>query len=266
MARSRKKRKTKKGGNNPLIRKFDTKLDLQNNFGEMLVKSIKEDFDLLETDFGPIKISDGAVVYSLKNKGAFVPIASIRDRVSDDDYLEILLEYERLNQEFPGEPFINVQIADCYKHLNEEEKYAQRLKENFSKYKGDPLVDIQYTMNLDQITLEIYESIFDPARTNIHEQYPTFKAFDPYTVTEFYALKTKHHIALKEYEVAQKCVAIVQQIDVKKARLLSAMVLYATDPAFRRKAKWTRFIVTLVVLAIIGGVIWGLITLLRWIF
>ena len=52
MARNRKKRKPKKGGNSSRIRVFDTELELQNHLGATIINSIKEDFELLETDFG----------------------------------------------------------------------------------------------------------------------------------------------------------------------------------------------------------------------
>ncbi len=256
MAKNRKKRKPKKGKNRPQKRTFNTKLDLQNNLGEMLVNSIEEDFEILETHFGPIKISEGAVVYGLKNKGALLPISSIGDRISEDDDLEILLEYERLNEKFPEEPFIHVQIADCFKSLHQEEKYLERLKENFLNYKGYPLVDIEYALNLKKINIELYEFIFGK-EFNIHHQYPDFRVFDPYTVTHFYALKAKYYIELQEYEIARSCVDIVKQLDRYKAKLLSIMVSYASDPSFKRKAKITRTLFVLVILAIIVGIILG---------
>jgi len=72
MAKNRKKRKPKKAWVRSQKRRFDTKLELQNDLGELIVNSIKEDFEILETEFGPIKLSDGAVVYGLKNKAKII--------------------------------------------------------------------------------------------------------------------------------------------------------------------------------------------------
>ena len=265
MAKNRKKRKPKKAWVRSKKRRFDTKLELQNDLGELIVNSIKEDFEILETEFGPIKLSDGAVVYGLKNKGAFLAISSIGDEILDDDHLEILIEYERLNQEFPEEPFIHVQIADCYKKLNREEKYFERLEENFLDYQGYPLVDIEYLMNLEDVSIDLYESTFGK-ELNIHKVYQDFKAFDSYTVTQFYALKAKYYVKLEEYETARNCVAIVKEIDWMEAGLLTHMISSASDPSFRRKAMIKRGIFVVLLLGIIGGIFWGIIKLLRWIF
>jgi len=264
MARNRKKRKPRKVRKSYRKEYLATDLDFQNDLGELIVKTIKEDLKELETAFGPIKLSDGAVVYQLKNKGAFLPITSIGEK-NPDDYLEILLEYERLNIEFPEEPFIHVQIADCLKDLNREEKYRQRLHENFLNFKGYPLVDIEYAMNLEPMSRDQYESIFSE-ELNIHDAYPGFKAFDDYTVIQFYALKAKYYIALEEYETARNCIDIVEQLDVNNSRLLTVMLSYASDPSFRRKAILTRSVFLVVLLGIVGGVIWGVIRFFQWIF
>jgi len=265
MARNRKKRKPRKGGNRPQVKVFDSESELKRYLGATFLKSIKEDSEVLETDFGPIKISEGAALFGLRNKGAFVPVTSIGDRIDEEDSLELLLEYERLNQEFPEEPFIHVQIADCYKHLEREEKYKQKLADNYFNYKGDPLVDVEFASNVEDMTPELYTSIFGTT-LNIHERYPKHKIFDPYIVLEFYAQKANYLIALEDYDLAKQCIAIVKQIDARKARMLDARVSYYTDPAFRRKAKLMKYIFFTVVLAVLAGVIWGIVQLFRWLF
>lgn len=265
MAKNRKKRKLRKAWVKSSKRKFSNKLELQNDLGELIVNSIQEDFEILETEFGPIKMSDEAVFYALRNKGAFLPITSLAQDVPEDDYIEILLGYERLNQEFPEEPFIHVQIAGCYKVLNQEEKYTDRLEANFLDFQGYPSVDIEYSLSLGQMSVDQYESIFGK-ELNIHDLYPDFKAFDSYTITKFYVLKTKYYVDLKEYETAKNCVEIVKMLDLNGSRLLSSMVSYQSDPAFRRKTKLLRVLFLILVISIIGGAIWGIIKLFQWIF
>ncbi len=120
-------------------------------------------------------------------------------------------------------------------------------------------------MNLEGYGDDISDVVFGK-KLNIHQVYPKFKAFDSQVVAEFYFILSQIYKGRNELVIARNCAEIVKQIDSTKGLVLETSIDFIEKPWLKWRMRFFMVIIVLVLLGIIGGIIWGIISLFQWIF
>jgi len=206
------------------------------------------------------------LVDSLKNKGVIFELLKIDKAVVEDDVLSRLIYLEKIKTKYPNEPFIAHEIAICYKDLEEREKYEKAVKENYEKYRGYPSVDINYVLlNFEKDGIDTLDDVFGNI-LNIHEVYPLHGIFDSKVVKDFYAILSDIYRVRNELLIARQCAEVVVEFDSLKGNVLKQRIDFIEKPWLKWKANFLLLAIILLILSVIGGIIWGIISLFQWIF
>lgn len=242
--------------------------DITNNLGEIVLSSsvFEDDLEILETPFGKIKIHDGTLAHAFKNKGVLLELLAMEDKIKEQDSIGRLVHFEKLKDKYPKEPFIAYEIAESYRDLEKKEKFRQLTIENYENYKGYPFIDISYVMlKHDEDKEDVIEEVFGKA-LNIHEIYPTFKAFDRAMIADFYFVKGMISKENNQLEIAKNCLEVLMQVDDRKGLFLKTSIDYIEKPWIKWQLRIFMVLIVGVILGIIGGIIWGAISVFQMIF
>ncbi|MFK7980651.1 MAG: hypothetical protein AB8G86_11760, partial [Saprospiraceae bacterium] len=186
--------------------------------------------------------------------------------VEEDDVLSRLIYLEKIKIKYPNEPFLAHEIAICYEDLKEWEKYDKAVEENYEKYSGYPSIDINYVvLNFEKDGSDTLDDVFGNI-LNIHEVYPAYKMFDSKVVENFYAILSDIYRVRNELLIARQCAEIVIEFDSFKGILLKNRIDFIEKPWLRWKSRLVMGAIILLILSIIGGIIWGIVSLFQWIF
>ena len=265
MSKFHKKNKTKKRKRR--IQHTKNEASTKNEIIELFLKSKKneEDIEILETPFGEIFIHDNMLAHTLKDKDVLFDLSKI-DEVEEGDTLSKLIFLEKLKDQYPDEPFVAHEVSICYQGMKELEKYNTLVEENYEKHQGYPVIDISYVgLNLDEYDIDIADDVFGK-ELNIHQLYPRFKAFDRETISQFYAILSVIYRDRNELLTARKCARIVALIDFERGDTLETYIDIIERPWLKWKAIFLGVLILLLILSLIGGIIWGIISLFQWIF
>ncbi|MEM1119236.1 MAG: hypothetical protein AAGJ18_02230, partial [Bacteroidota bacterium] len=187
-------------------------------------------------------------------------------QIEEDDSLGRLIFFEKLYDKYPNEPFIAHAIVECYYNLKKKEKAQALTVNNYEKYKGYPLIDVGYMElkhDLDQE--DVMEEIFGKG-LNIHEIYPNFKAFDADLVARIYLVAGMLCVKRGDLATAKDCLTVVNEISNVSGLFLKTKIDHAEKPWLKWKSRFFVLLLLLLVISIIGGVIWGIISLFKMIF
>lgn len=265
MSKFHKRSKTRKG----LKRKQKTKnFENVQKIEELRLKYKNADaaIEVLETPFGEVMVNDRMLVDNLKSKRVLFKLLKIDEAIKEDDVLSRLIYLEKIKDQHPNEPFIAHEIAICYEDMEEWEKYNKTVEENYEKHQGYPSIDISYVaVNFDEYDKDIAGDIFGE-ELNIHQIYPRFKAFDSEMVVDFYATLSTIYKNRNELSIARKCAEIVKGLDDFKGQILEKRLDLIENPWLKRKIMFSLVILVLVILSVVVGIIWGIISFFQWIF
>lgn len=242
--------------------------NLDHIIGEDLLKSIdfQEDLRVIETPFGDIKVHDGATLYTLKNKGVLLEILTFNEKVEEDNTIDRLIYFEKLKDKYPKEPYIAYEIAECYNQLERDEKYDELVVENFEKFRGYPAIDITYLiLKFFRDEENLVEEVFGNA-LNLHIIYPEYKVFDIAVVTDFYFLLGMVSKKEKELELARKFAEIVSETDTRKGLILKTGIDFEEKPWLKWRGNLMLILILVAILGIIGGILWGIVSVFQMIF
>ncbi|GEM_PF-5952733 len=240
----------------------------KNKIGEAILqsKNFEGEIEILETPFGEILINDQMLLTTLKNKAIIFELLKIGEEIEESDVLSRLIYLEKLKDKYPNEPFLAHEISICYEDMKEWDKYDKAVKENYEKHRGYPSIDISYvSLNFDEYDTDLLDDIFGQAM-NIHQVYPIFKAFDSKIVAAFYATLSTIYKNRNELLRARQCAEIVTQFNKLKGGILETRIDLIEKPWFRWKSRLIIGGIILLILSVIGGIIWGIISLFQWVF
>ena len=232
-----------------------------------LLKSIEEDADYIDTPFGDILIGKGMALTTIRNKNFLYEVVVDEKLDGEADTLTQLINFEKLNDKYPNEPFIRHGIALCYNELKEKDKYRAAITEDFEYFnREDPNIDAAYLQLMVELKNKELASSLVGEELNMHQLYPKLKVFDEETVESFYTVMAEIFVYRKDFETAEKCAKIVSSISPKAGFFINTMIEYESDPRKRRKARILTILLILTILAVIVGIIWGIIKFFQWIF
>ncbi|MEM6698246.1 MAG: hypothetical protein AAF806_02775 [Bacteroidota bacterium] len=234
-------------------------------FNEALLKSTNSEIEMLSTPFGEIPHSDGMIAFQLKHKKLLFEIMGMDEEM--DDPLKRLIFYEKCKDKYPNEPFLENGIAECYAELDREEEHEQKVKENYELFKGNPHIDLLYVRfkNEEENTLQFFHEMYGD-ELNLAKAYPKLKAFDEKVICDFYTEATFYYEKMKAYEVAKECLEVIGIFEPDRAYKMSILVDFRSDPKKKRVAVAKGIFTVLLLLAVIIGIIWGIVKLFQWIF
>jgi len=216
--------------------------------------------------FGDIKTHDGTLAHAFKNKGVLLALLTMGEKLEEEDAIGRLVYFEKLDNKYLNEPYIAYEIAECYRALKKLEKAEALTISNYENYKGYPFIDISYLMlKFDLFEEDLTEEIFEKTM-NMHDVYPSFKAFDAAMVVEFYFVLGMIYRDKNELVTARKCAEVVSQIDARKGLVLKSSIDFIEKPWLKWKTKIILLLIIGVILGIIGGIIWGIVSVFQMIF
>ncbi|MEM0991740.1 MAG: hypothetical protein AAF847_03530 [Bacteroidota bacterium] len=257
----RKKRRTRSRN----IRYDDLSAEMNDLFNSALLKGTDTEIEMLSTPFGEIPYSDGMIAFQLKHKKLLLEIMSFD--AEQNNPLEHLIFLEKAKDKYPNEPFLENSIAECYLELGRKEAHQQKVEENFERFKGDPSIDLSYIRlkGKEEEAEQTFHKIFGE-ELNIAKIYPNFKAFDEAVICDFYTEAAFHYDQIKAYDMAKACLEVVGIFKPREAIQLSELVDLRSDPKKKRALLFKGILFLLFVLAVIVGIIWGIVKLFQWIF
>lgn len=246
-------------------------------FSSNLTHQLDEDeIEIFSTPFGDIPIIEDDVMFLAKSQRFVVDFAQKNqdlEEVVEDELLNVkeklhlrLLAYKDLKKLYPNEPIINHEITEVLEKLRHTEKQKALIKENYERFDGFPIIDITYAAHFYEGTLqECLDEIFGGSN-NIAENYPERPYFDGREVRRFYVFLAVEYLHEDNIEMAEKCLEVLDATEAKAASIIRTRIKMKKDPWVRRKAIAMLIGLVLLVLAIIVGVIWGIIKFFQWIF
>jgi len=268
MNKRKKKGKTRKTGS-AYSKSTTPSLLPKEEIGDLIQQTIKEETTSLESPFGDIRINESMFLHLIRNKD-FLYEMFTHDVGTPDvekDTLEQLVYFEKINNKYPNEPYLRHSIACCYEHLKEKNKYQAKVKKNFEQFGGEyPMIDITYLqLMLDLGKTEIANSLVGE-ELNIHKIYPNIEAFDTEVVSNFYGILMDVFRNRKDIETAKKCAQIVASIDENTEDLFKIMLDFDENPWKRRGFTFLSLLGIVSIIAVILGIVWGIIKFFQWIF
>lgn len=246
-------------------------IDARGVLGDIMLEAsdVKESIIVYETPFGKISAGEGMEMYSIKNKALLLDILAMNDSEHEEP-LDELIQVEKLKDKYPNEPYIYHEIGNIYRRLGEKGKFAKLAISNYERFKGYIDIDMDYFEHVYKTgegvgREEVKEKIFGTA-LNLHEIYPKTKAFEERTVFYFYTMLATYYIHEKNYQLAKDCTAVIRAIRPNSVEKLETMIRIKEDAVYR----WKQFAmfggIILLILAIIGGIIYGIVKFFQWIF
>ncbi len=215
--------------------------------------------EIIDTVFGQLLLHEMADIQSIKDKRLIPPILMQGEQSKDFSPLQELDFWQKLNQQFPNEAFIHASIADCYGQMEEEKMYADKIKDNYTIYKGTPAVDLTYARHLYyQNAPHLLENLFSKS-DNLHEIYPNRNYFTKYELEEFSKLKVEYYLSQQQIDNAEKHAIILKQLNSRYALGAAHLIKITRQP-------WRRWVVRGIFLLLLGLLIWGIISFFRWLF
>ncbi len=231
---------------------------------------MEDELEIWHTPFGVLHTHKVALVERMKNQLLIFEIISRTEMIDNgepDGALGYLVWLEKVKDKFPNEPFLHYQIAECYKGLNEHEIYKDKVEDNYASYRGYPPVDIAFVSSLgENEQQDMIPKVFG-ASLNLHEIYPKYKAFTAEEVEDFYSLHCLIRKRQKDFSTARQCTEVLAIIgEVAQARKLYMQIDLDEKTWKRWGVLLILILIILFLLSLVGGVIWGLVRLVQWIF
>lgn len=264
--KTRKKRRNRDSEDKPLDQKNQSPAKVENPQSyEEILEYLNEDISIVETTFGEIPFSNDMFLLHMKQKELLLELLDREDYT--EDVLDLFVIYKKLSDKYPGEPYLESSIAYCYSKLERETEYRQKVIENFKHYQGYPEIDLAYVRLQNTVNnSNNYFGILFGEQLNIATIYPTFKAFSENTITEFYTEAALYYGRLKAYDRAKECAAVIGIFDHSQEKALNTAIDFIGNPRKRFFGGLLTIFIVLLILAIIIGIIWGVIKFFQWIF
>jgi hypothetical protein len=240
----------------------------QKALGEAMYKSAFENIEksVLDTPFGSLSMQPGAMLQSIKSKNLLYELHLGFNTEDLDDPIERLVWFKKLQGKFPNEPYPAYEVGKCYSNLKKDEQYEDVVFSNFEQFNEFPLIDCEYyDLMYEENKKNHVHQIYDE-EMNLHTIYPARKAFDFDEINAFYSIRAFIFTKEKNFEMAQKCLQVLEKINSPKTDFVRAHLKITKQPWIKWLNIFALLLIVVAVLALIGGLIWGIVKLFQWVF
>lgn len=231
-------------------------------------KQLLKEREFLFTPIGDIPFHSEKHLSTIKNPLLLVKMLQVEEsNQEDENYADII---QQLLEEFPEEPFLQIERTGLYLEQGKKDKYIASAKEGFEKYKGSPLIDARYYKVLylekNPKMEEVYQELFGE-EMNIAKLYPNEIAFGQIELQLFYTNIIDRALLHKDYEKAKKIIKVCQIfINPNTVKLYQAKIKYTEFPSAKRIAILKGVMILLLVLGIIISIVYSIISLFQYFF
>lgn len=245
-------------------------INIEDVLGDILLKSTdgSKNIQTYDTPFGKLSVGEDVEMNELTNKRLFLDILAMED--TEGDPLNQLIAFEKLKDKYPNEPYIYQEIAHAHRRLGYDKEFEEEAENNYHRFKGNFSIDLNYfefLYNQTEIAEKekIKKKIFGES-LNLHQIYPTVKTFEGHSVFKFYSMMGISFLNNKEYQLAKDCNAIIQAIQPDTDDKMETMIRLREDSIYRYKQYAIFGGLILLIIAVIGSVIYGIVKFFQWIF
>lgn len=227
-----------------------------------------EFYELIDTPFGEIKTIEADLFFSIKDFDLRNEVLEFEGEIDEETTPEDELAFfKSAARRYPNEPLMYYELARAYFDADKIEKSKAQIIENYKRFKGFPAIDATYMDSLEEKEkLRFFEEELG-GNLFLSDIYPSKAYFDQREVKLFYAALISLFAENKDYEKAEKCIQVLDEIgESDLTETLRMQIKWQQEPW---KKYWliTKIILSIVALiAVVGWIIWGIISLIRWIF
>lgn len=229
---------------------------------------IKESYELIDTPFGEITTIEADLFFSIKDFDLRNEVIEFEGEIDEESTPEDEVAFfKSAARRYPNEPMIHYELARAYFDASKTEKYKAQTLENYENFKGFPVIDTAYMDSLEEkeklrfFEEELGGNLFLP------DIYPSKTFFDRREVKLFYAALISLFVGNKDFEKAEKCIQVLDEIgESDLAETLRMHIKWRQEPWKKYWFITKTILFIVVIIAVVGWIIWGIISLIRWIF